>query len=64
MQALRRFEVQVVKMYSTDGLFTPDTDYPVLAMDKEGDDLYLLLADDDSDLAWVPWTGVKVTNIE
>lgn len=64
MQALRRFEVQVVKMYSTDGLFTPDTDYPVLAMDKEGDDLYLLLADDDSDLAWVLWDAVKVTRIE
>jgi hypothetical protein len=64
IQPIRKFDVEVIHSDDTDGDFAPGQLYPVLALDKEGDDLYLLLADGDGDLAWVPWTAVRVAQIE
>lgn len=64
MQVLRKFSVEVVNPGATDGAVTAGRSYPVLALDKEGGDLYLLLADNIGYLCWVADTEVTVTNIE
>lgn len=64
MQVIRKFSVEVVALETTEGAFTPGVSYRVLALDMEGETLFLLLADDDGNLGWVTWDQVRVTTIE